>query len=563
MKIKKDLGFKNEKETMMKFLFYIIYIFTFVTSMVTHVFSQELHLTNDAKMFIIQDGIIFSTASLKLNKQSQIHGVEDIKLKKSGFIELASSEAKAITGLMSPNNTLKIPIGIQSKTVVSLKSLDKKSKISIGISPFKENGALPYQWSIESTSTTDADLIDIEFSWEKKDEPKDFDLKALLNLQNENWDIIQNQLTNDQKILAPSFTSLKKGTNKFIVKQFDRDLDEDDVPDIREIEQGSNMLDPGDYFDSDEDGVPNYVENSQNTNPLDAKSYLDLNQNNIPDYLELRSPIAFLNLKDITIPWGKVYFQSMLNDSVDMILGSGKIINLYVPWDASLVNVYARGAYAINGKLNLPSGIFNSFDLKPTLVGNVLPKPKPLDLLITNNEFKNEGQKFIIPIGAFTPIDPVDNIHIIQLTGTNNDNRYFEIKENTLYWNSSERAAGQIKFTVQVRLTDRDGNQLDETFEITRLRNDLKEIPIYNNFTPNQDGTNDTWGVSGLREYKGVRIQVFERSGNRVFYTEDPDIRWDGTTNTGKKLSVGTYFWIVEIKEIGETRKGVVNLLFK
>ena len=85
---------------------------------------------------------------------------------------------------------------------------------------------------------------------------------------------------------------------------------------------------------------------------------------------------------------------------------------------------------------------------------------------------------------------------------------------------------------------------------------------IYNTFTPNGDRFNDNWGVPEIRFYEGARISVYERGGIRVFYTENPDIRWDGTYN-GKEMPVGSYYWVIQIEETGETRRGIVNLLRK
>ncbi|OYX24007.1 MAG: hypothetical protein B7Z16_01355 [Algoriphagus sp. 32-45-6] len=113
-----------------------------------------------------------------------------------------------------------------------------------------------------------------------------------------------------------------------------------------------------------------------------------------------------------------------------------------------------------------------------------------------------------------------------------------------------------------VRVTDRDGNTLDKFFEISRFRQDINEIEVFNTFTPDGDGMNDTWGVPEIRFYRGARVQVFERSGERVFYTEDPDVRWDGTYQ-GKELPVGTYYWVLELRETGETRRGMLNLIRK
>jgi gliding motility-associated-like protein len=158
--------------------------------------------------------------------------------------------------------------------------------------------------------------------------------------------------------------------------------------------------------------------------------------------------------------------------------------------------------------------------------------------------------------------DPVDNIHVVSLLGDGYDNKYFEIKENILFWSSAERAPGKTKFSIVVRVTDRDGNTLDKFFEIKRTRPEFSSVTIFNTFTPNGDRINDIWGVPEIRFYEGVRISVYDRGGSRLFYTENPDIRWDGTYN-GKELPVGSYYWVIEIEETGETRRGVLNLLRK
>ena len=87
-------------------------------------------------------------------------------------------------------------------------------------------------------------------------------------------------------------------------------------------------------------------------------------------------------------------------------------------------------------------------------------------------------------------------------------------------------------------------------------------MTITNAFTPNGDRFNDAWGVQELRFYEGVRISVYDRGGSRLFYTENPDIRWDGTYD-GKEMPVASYFWTIEIGETGETRRGMLNLIRK
>uniref|UniRef100_UPI001BFC953B gliding motility-associated C-terminal domain-containing protein n=1 Tax=Echinicola shivajiensis TaxID=1035916 RepID=UPI001BFC953B len=154
----------------------------------------------------------------------------------------------------------------------------------------------------------------------------------------------------------------------------------------------------------------------------------------------------------------------------------------------------------------------------------------------------------------------VDNQHVLELVEGSMDNGYFSLSDNTLYWDSQEALAGRTAFTVEVMVVDADGNELAKVFEITRLRKSLDDIEIYNTFSPNEDGRNDTWGVEELRYQTGVRIMIFERSGNRIFYTEHPEVRWDGTYK-GKEMAPGTYFWVIESRGDDKVRRGVLNLL--
>jgi gliding motility-associated-like protein len=59
---------------------------------------------------------------------------------------------------------------------------------------------------------------------------------------------------------------------------------------------------------------------------------------------------------------------------------------------------------------------------------------------------------------------------------------------------------------------------------------DCREAYLPNAFTPNDDGVNDTYGISNpyaLQEL--ISFEIFDRWGSRVFATADPFMRWDGT----------------------------------
>jgi gliding motility-associated-like protein len=303
-------------------------------------------------------------------------------------------------------------------------------------------------------------------------------------------------------------------------------------------------------LDTDGDGVKDDKDLCPNT-PAGAEVDADGCEVNI-------SIASLIGETQIEIEWGANFSAPQYIAT----LANGALVPVEVNWDLSTLNRFARGRYTIVGELVIPNNVINDLEIQPTLVVVVKAKPAPLDLTISNNSFDGSKRNLFVQIGGLTVIDPVDNIHSLKLTAGVADNAYFQVSNNTLFWSSGERAEGRTWFNVSIDVLDRDGNVFTKVLTIIRLRLAVKDIEIYNSFTPNGDGFNETWGVPELRGYRDVKIQVFERSGERVFFTTDPDQRWDGTF-AGKVLPVGTYYWVVEVKETGETRKGMLNLFRK
>lgn len=73
----------------------------------------------------------------------------------------------------------------------------------------------------------------------------------------------------------------------------------------------------------------------------------------------------------------------------------------------------------------------------------------------------------------------------------------------------------------------------------------LKFPVIPNTFTPNNDGINDLWLIDYLDTYPENRVQVFTRTGQKVFESRGYSKPWNGTIN-GKPLPVDTYYYIIE-----------------
>ncbi len=351
-------------------------------------------------------------------------------------------------------------------------------------------------------------------------------------------------------------------TNPGVRGDDEQDTDGDGVPDYTEFLEGKDAKDPNSFTDTDGDGVPDHVERKDGTNPNNPNDAKDSDGDGVPDHVQLRS-IQLSVLEELVLAWGTKNHLAQLPTEVEVGIFSGEKIKFQVQWNKTeSLNILKRGTYELTGTLVLPKGYYNPYNVNGLIRVVVLPKPAPRDVTLNNSSFVGSTTSFFISVGAFVVNDPVDNIHVVSLFGDGYDNKYFEIKNNILFWSSAERAPGKTKFSIVVRVTDRDGNTIEKFFEITRTRPDFNSLTIYNTFTPNGDRFNDTWGVPEVRFYEGARISVYEKGGARVFYTENPDVRWDGTYN-GKEMPVGSYYWVIQIEETGATRRGIVNLLRK
>lgn len=115
---------------------------------------------------------------------------------------------------------------------------------------------------------------------------------------------------------------------------------------------------------------------------------------------------------------------------------------------------------------------------------------------------------------------------------------------------------GSIVYTVTVI----DANGCKNTDDLAVIVTGSLYVP--NTFTPNSDGTNDTFGALGT-EIETFRLIVFNRWGEEIFRTDKLDGRWNGTYN-GVESPIDTYVWRIDVKELAghkRTLYGHVNLV--
>lgn len=134
---------------------------------------------------------------------------------------------------------------------------------------------------------------------------------------------------------------------------------------------------------------------------------------------------------------------------------------------------------------------------------------------------------------------------------------------NTSYTHVDGRSVAGCYWVTAV---DSVGNE--STFSNRVCGDNCPEYTLPNVFTPNGDRINDLFIPFPYRGVKQIDLQVFNRWGQRVFSTNDPDIRWNGTIGgTGDPVPDGVYFYVCQVylKRLDGTEplvlKGSVHVL--
>ena len=79
-------------------------------------------------------------------------------------------------------------------------------------------------------------------------------------------------------------------------------------------------------------------------------------------------------------------------------------------------------------------------------------------------------------------------------------------------------------------------------------------------FSPNFDGINDEFRVFSNCPLENFSMQIFDRWGNRLYFSADRDTGWDGTFN-GQVMDTNIYVWMIEFEAEDETGKVVQKVL--
>ncbi len=116
--------------------------------------------------------------------------------------------------------------------------------------------------------------------------------------------------------------------------------------------------------------------------------------------------------------------------------------------------------------------------------------------------------------------------------------------------------------TYYVEITDFFGCTATDSIRINVVDPATLDCVAYlpNAFTPNNDGLNDFFGIDNpyaLQDF--ISLEIFDRWGNRLFFTTDPFIRWNATFR-GAEVNPGVYLYKVNYRCGGEERQQMGQL---
>jgi gliding motility-associated-like protein len=172
------------------------------------------------------------------------------------------------------------------------------------------------------------------------------------------------------------------------------------------------------------------------------------------------------------------------------------------------------------------------------------PEFNALENLSSCNE-GNTGGTF--NFSAYEELVKVDPAHV----ATFFENSIDANANNNQILNTTNYIALTTPKTIFIRIED------ENCYAVTSFSLLTKPCPpiIYNHFTANNDGYNDTFFIEGLRDiFLNHKLYIYNRWGELVWEGDNNSPEWDGYANQQNiiykgSLAVGTYYYVLDLNE--------------
>jgi gliding motility-associated-like protein len=95
---------------------------------------------------------------------------------------------------------------------------------------------------------------------------------------------------------------------------------------------------------------------------------------------------------------------------------------------------------------------------------------------------------------------------------------------------------------------------------VGRIKIMVEDFLIPTVITPNGDGKNDYFHVSGIERFTDSELVVLNRWGEEVYRVSPYHNNWDGVNQNGMELTEDTYYMILKITG-DDIRKGYLMII--
>ena len=106
---------------------------------------------------------------------------------------------------------------------------------------------------------------------------------------------------------------------------------------------------------------------------------------------------------------------------------------------------------------------------------------------------------------------------------------------------------------------DESNNQSVVTIEVSPRTNSDCGF-LFNQFSPNGDGTNDFLRINCIENYPRNTISIYNRYGAEVYSKRNYNNSWSGTWKNGE-LPKGTYYYVLDLGDGSKVKKGWIQLI--